>query len=156
MGHGRKKGVTWSGIKRKLKCYWIQADTAHGMTGQQIKQWFIGQRNSNFIQSVSRLSRWWTHVPKNHLTGVRIQAFFYTKRRGGMAAYCRLFGAGILCSCCCLERSGCNVPVNFHPDKCYSLFCNFLSLYEWASVIPLKVRALRMGCPVHFSYRQHS
>ena len=43
-----------------------------------------------------------------------------------------------------------NVPVNLQQDKCYSLFCNFLSLYEWKSIIPLKVRALRMGYPVYF------
>ena len=30
------------------------------------------------------------------------------------------------------------------------MFCNFLSLYEWKGVIPLKVRALRMGYPVYF------
>ena len=32
----------------------------------------------------------------------------------------------------------------------FSLFCNFLSLHEWESIIPLKVRALRMGCAVYF------
>ena len=42
------------------------------------------------------------------------------------------------------------VPVNLQQDKCYSLFCNFLSLYEWKSVTPLKVRALRMGYLVYF------
>ena len=26
---------------------------------------------------------------------------------------------------------GHDVPVNIQKDKCYSLFCNFLSLYEW-------------------------
>ena len=43
-----------------------------------------------------------------------------------------------------------HIPVNLQQDKCYSLFCNFLSLYEWKSVIPLKVRALRVGYPVYF------
>ena len=33
---------------------------------------------------------------------------------------------------------------NLQPDRCYSLLFNFLSRYEWANVIPLKVRALRM------------
>ena len=28
-------------------------------------------------------------------------------------------------------RSAHHVPVNLQQDKCYSLFCNFLSLYEW-------------------------
>ena len=48
------------------------------------------------------------------------------------------------------QRSGHNVPVNLQQDKCYSLFCNFFSLHEWKSVIPLKVRAWRMGSPVYF------
>ena len=44
----------------------------------------------------------------------------------------------ILCSYSYPHRSGHNVPVNFQQDDCYSLFCNFLSLYQWKSVIPLK------------------
>ena len=43
-----------------------------------------------------------------------------------------------------------NVPVNLQQDKCYSLFYNFLSLYEWKSLTPLKARALRMSYPVYF------
>ena len=42
------------------------------------------------------------------------------------------------------------VPVNLQQDKCYSLFCNFLSLYEWKNVTLLKVRALRMGYHIYF------
>ena len=67
-----------------------------------------------------------------------------------MAGCCRLLGAGILCSCSCPGRSGHNVPVDLQQDKCYSLFCNFLSLYDWESVILLKARGLRMGYPVYF------
>ena len=37
----------------------------------------------------------------------------------------------ILCSCSCPARSGQDVPVNLQQDKCNSLSCNFLSLYEW-------------------------
>ena len=59
-------------------------------------------------------------------------------------------GAGILYPCGCLCASGHNVPINLQQEKSDSLFCNFLSLYEWESVIPLKVRALRMGYPVYF------
>ena len=80
--------------------------------------------------------------------------FFYTKggRGGGgvVADNCKLLGVGILCSCSCPHRSGHDVPVNLQQDKRYSLFCNFLSLYEWKCIIPLKVRALRMGCYVYF------
>ena len=46
--------------------------------------------------------------------------------------------------------SGPRVPVNLQWDKCYFLFCNFLSLYEWESVILLKVRTLGLGFPVYF------
>ena len=42
------------------------------------------------------------------------------------------------------------VPVNLQQDKCYSPFCNFLSLYEWESGILFKVRAWRKACSVCF------
>ena len=45
-------------------------------------------------------------------------------------------------------KSAQDVSVNFQ-DKCYSLFCNFVSQYEWESVILLKVRAFRMGYSVY-------
>ena len=67
-----------------------------------------------------------------------------------MAGCCRLLGAGILCSCSCPCRPVHHVPVNLQQDKCHSLFCNYLSLCEWKSVIPLKVRALSMGYHVYF------
>ena len=40
------------------------------------------------------------------------------------------------------------VSVKVQKDKCYSLFCNFLSLYE-GKVTLLKVRVLRMGYPIY-------
>ena len=40
--------------------------------------------------------------------------------------------------------------------KCYSPLCNFLSLCDWKSVIPLKVRALRMGFLYVSGSRQHA
>ena len=64
-----------------------------------------------------------------------------------MVSCCKLLG--ILCSQSCLHRSG-HIPINLQQDKCYALFCNFLSLYEWKSDKPLKVRTLRMGYPVYF------
>ena len=67
-----------------------------------------------------------------------------------MVGCCKLLGARILCSCSCSGRSGYNVPINLQQDKWYSLFCNILSLNEWKSVLPLKVRALRMGYSVYF------
>ena len=38
---------------------------------------------------------------------------------------------GFLCSCICPCRSGHDIPINLQQDKCCSLFCKFLSLYEW-------------------------
>jgi len=37
------------------------------------------------------------------------------------------------------------VPVNLQQDKYYSPFCNFLSLYEWESVITVKGQSLEKG-----------
>ena len=74
------------------------------------------------------------HAQKNPELLERFQqsAFKGEVREGqGEVGCCRLLGAGILCSCSCSPRSGCDVPVNLQQDKCYSLFCNFLSLYEW-------------------------
>ena len=48
-----------------------------------------------------------------------------------MVSCCKLLGIGILCSCSCAHRSDHDGPVNLQQDQCYSLFYNFLSLYEW-------------------------
>ena len=56
----------------------------------------------------------------------------------GIFNYWKPLGPRILCSYSCPHRSGNNVPVNFQQDKYYSVFCNFVSLCEWKSVIPLK------------------
>lgn len=36
------------------------------------QRWGVGTRNRDFIQKVSRLRRWRTCVPKNHLAQLRI------------------------------------------------------------------------------------
>lgn len=38
--------------------------------GQLIKRRTVGTRNSEFIWKVSRLQRWWTSIPKNHLAWI--------------------------------------------------------------------------------------
>lgn len=48
-----------------------------------------------------------------------------------MVSFCRLLDVRLLCSCTCPHRSGHDLLVNLQKDKCYSLFCNFLYLYEW-------------------------
>ena len=44
---------------------------------------------------------------------------------------CKLLGVESLCCCSCPRRSGHNVPLYLQQDKCYSRFCNFLSLCGW-------------------------
>ena len=63
-------------------CYRVQAHAAHCTTGQYIKRHVVGERDSDFIQKASKPRRWWTSVPKNHLTQVRIQASFILKGEG--------------------------------------------------------------------------
>ena len=66
---------------------------------------------------------------------------FFLKARGwvGVDGCCQLLGAGILGSCSCPRRSSVLFSVNLRQDKCSSLFCNFISPYEW-KVTSLKVR----------------
>ena len=60
------------------------------------------------------------------------KAFLKAKRgEEDMISCCKLLGVGILCSFSCPHRSGHHVPINLQQNECYSLFCNFLSLYEW-------------------------
>ena len=67
-----------------------------------------------------------------------------------MLSCCKLLGAGIFCPYNCLRRSGHSSLGNLQQDKCYSLFCHFLTLFEWKNIIPLKTRTLRMFFPVYF------
>ena len=76
------------------------------------------------------------------LLRVRIQASFILKWEGAwlVANWCwNLLFLQLY------TRSDHKIPINLQPDKCYSLFCNFLSLLEWETYIALKVRTLRMG-----------
>ena len=129
--------------------YQVQVHTACSTKVNKLRDELLGARNSNFIQKASRRRRWWTSVPKNHLTSVRIQDSFTLKRGRDVIGCCKFLGVGILYTCSFPPRSGHDVPVNLQQDS-YSLFCNVLSLYEWKNLIPLKVRALRMGYPVYF------
>ena len=73
-----------------------------------------------------------------------IQDFLKSSWGRDVIVCCRLLGVGILCSCCCPCRSGHDVPVNLQQDKCYSLFCNFISPCEWKNII-LKGQSLEIG-----------
>ena len=95
----------------------------------QEMSWWV--KESWLYWKTSRLRRWWTCVPKNHLTQVRTRACFILRGEGVWLVVAKPLGVGILCSCICPHSSDHNVPVNFQLAKCYSLFCNFLFLCEW-------------------------
>ena len=101
-------------------------------------------RVNNFIQKASRVRRGWTSVSKRHWSySSQNSGFFYIKTGGSMAGCYKLLGAGLLCSQGCPGRSGHNVPINLQQDKCYFLSCNFLSLCEQKSVIPIMIQSGR-------------
>ena len=135
-------------------CYQVQAHTAPHMVVQKIKRWVVRTRNSNFIWKASRLG-WWTSVPENHLTRVRIQASLIIKLEGVWlvaANFLVLEPFGLSCP----GRSGYNVPINLQQDKCYSLLCNILSLNEWKSVLPLRSEPWEWVILCISGSRQHS
>ena len=63
--------------------YWTQICSACHMTGQQIRRWVFGARNSDFNWKASRLRRWQNNVSKNYLASVWIQAIFILRRGRG-------------------------------------------------------------------------
>ena len=72
-------------------------------------------------------------------------------RRGGGAVViggCKLLGAEILPFAAAHRGQLADAPVNLQEDRCSSVFCNFLSPYEWKSLTLLKAGALRIGCLV--------
>ena len=59
------------------------------------------------------------------------KALLKVRWQRGMVSFSRLPGVGFLCSFICPCRSGHDIPINLQQDKCCSMFCKFLSLYEW-------------------------
>lgn len=51
----------------------------HSSHNRPINRLVAGARNSDLILKVSRWKRWWTSIPKNHFTQVRIQEAFILK-----------------------------------------------------------------------------
>ena len=70
--------------------------------------------------------------------------------RGGAVVIggCKLLGAEILPFAAAHRGQLADAPVNLQGDRCSSVFCNFLSPYEWKSLTLLKAGALRIGCLV--------
>ena len=68
VGSISKDSPLQGGLAAPSFCNQVQAHTAHSTTGQQIERQVVGTRNQDFIQKVGRPRRWWTSVPKNHLS----------------------------------------------------------------------------------------
>ena len=75
---------------------------------------------------------------------------FYTKRMKGVGGGCKFLGVSILFSCSCPHRSCHDVPINLQQDKCYCLFCKFLSLYDWTNHYTFKFQSLKGWLLVYF------
>ena len=109
-------------------------------------------RNSDFIQKISRLKRWWISVPKNHLTWVRNQASFVLKREKYDLLKTFWWRNPLFLQLSKQILWQCSYkPIILHQDNCYFPFCNFLTLHEWKRGVPLKTRNLRIGA--HLSFR---
>ena len=93
------------------------------------------------------------YCPKEPSSPSQDLGFLNTKRRKGVLGWYRLLGSGILCSCSCPCRFGHNTPNKLKRDTCYCLFCNFLSLNEQKSVIPLEARALPVSSLIYFRFQ---
>ena len=57
----------------------------------------------------------------------------------------KVLGAGILCSCSCLGRSGHNVPINLQEDNCYFVFFNFLITMKMETYYTFEGESLENG-----------
>lgn len=82
------------------------------------------------IWKASHHRRGWTRVPKNHLTQVRNQTSFRLKRKEVWLVVANLLVSESFVLAASSRRSGHDVPVKFQQGKRYSLFYDFLSLYE--------------------------
>ena len=94
-----------------------------------------GAGNSDFIWEDSKPRWWWTHVPKNHLAWVRIQASFILKREGvksNTSWFPSAFGGNVLISSFCSRHrwawSGCFL---WAKQRCFSLM-----LITWEAGFP--------------------
>ena len=122
------------GVQENKVCYWFYFSPFY-------LSWSDGTR----FHDLSFLN---IEFYKNHLTWVRIQASFIMKGEGEwlVFAYFLVLESFVLRA----VHVGL-VKCSFKPPIREMLFfCNFLSLCEWKSVIPLKVRDLRTGYPVNF------
>ena len=115
-------------ISTLFVCYWLQVPVPDAQWGQKnLKHQNLEQRSLLYgLQGEGVV-----HAPKT-LSSPKgfTKAFLKARWERGVVSCCKLLGLGILCCCSCPQRSGQDVPINLQQDKCYSLFCNFLSWYE--------------------------
>ena len=115
-------------ISTLFVCYWLQVPVPEAQWGQKnLKHQNLEQRSLLYgLQGEGVV-----YAPKT-LSSPKgfTKAFLKARWERGVVSCCKLLGLGILCFCSCPQRSGQDVPINLQQDKCYSLFCNFLSRYE--------------------------
>ena len=119
--------------------YRVPAHIACHTTGQSVERWDVWTRNHDFIQKTRRRRRWQTSVPKIHLTQIRIQSsvlkgeevwLVFAKFLVQNPFVLLVVSTGQVN----IQEDKCyslGHPVNIQEVKCYSVFCNFLSRYEW-------------------------
>lgn len=86
----------------------------------------------------------------SHPTPVRTQNYFILKGEGIQLVVANFFFLATM------HVSQVTIFLLISNKSCYSLFCNFVSLYERTSVLLLTVISLRMAYPVYFRLQQNS
>lgn len=110
-------------------CYAMQVCVLDTQRGHAIR---IGQsleQRKLCCRAMQEVGRLMPHRTPNSSKGVS-QAILKGRRGRGMVDGCKCLGVGIFCSCSFPHRSHHHLPVNRQRNKCYSLFCDFLSLCD--------------------------
>ena len=109
------------------------------------------RQGSDFIWKVSRQRRWWTSVPEDHLTQVRIWASFIVKgeRVWQVIADFLVSESFVLAAVHIGVLKFMVLLHTFSKTNVFSVLQLFIFV-SLGSVIPLRVRALRTGYPVYF------
>ena len=113
-------------------CYWLQVPVldAQGGKKKNKKTWNIKSlEQRSLLYGLKGESVVHAHKTLSSAKGFT-KAFLKARWEMGVVSCCKLINLVILCCCSCPQRSGQTVPINLQQDKCYSLFCNFLSPYE--------------------------
>ena len=139
----------WTRCRWWTNCYLTQVHVPEAQWGQTNRNDGVWNKESLVAGTQGKCGLTHTHTQIPNSPKSFSKALFKARWRSVVGS-CKLLGAGTLCSGIYPGRSGHDVPVDLQEDKYDSPFCKFLSLYEWGNVIPLKIRALRMGYLVNF------